>query len=636
MAWNYGNKRWTVPFVSLNGTSCRVDIYQRGYTGSSVITLTGADNPFEYAEGDKNDLLNDVIRYRTGYLRVKEDNYGDLDALYPQLNTDHFIEFYYGTTLDFTGFIQAQEFDKEWGPGPRVIEMPVISPLGLASGTYFDYTNFNPPCWVSFFGLLSRIFNALDASYTGYYFPRILSPQSIGNVLADFYVNSLTFCPFGTEYDKTNTMNGIYNPRNIGDALTMFCTTFGVIIHDQPERPIFQRVDYEGDYINYGLSSGRTAVTPGTTDITAIASVSSAENVESVVMPLSKIQVTYAGDGNVPDMSFGRCRGYGRGCAVPDRQFCTNLPMIDDLQGNFVNDEGIDNNGMLTLYGSICLGAYGGGSLSEMIIYRPESTSWANRTLIAKYTFFEWYEMHQRLHFRFQFGSGLEDLTNPTPSFNSTVGIVIRCGNYYWSAQSNSWLEIPAGFSGYSKTWNGNDYDTCEISFSSSGPGHGAPNPLTVEFYAASGHTGAYIYCIHDVKLEQFDSAANAYLHRNLYKQTFTINGSPSDIEGSVERGYGMSAPTINRIRYNGSHITGTDEAAMVDNAPTYPYLLQAQDRLQVAMKMTYQTAATLYLNKMTVWGSTGKWRVIARTFRPWNDEHVLTFHHSPVFDDNN
>ena len=58
-----------------------------------------------------------------------------------------------------------------------------------------------------------------------------------------------------------------------------------------------------------------------------------------------------------------------------------------------------------------------------------------------------------------------------------------------------------------------------------------------------------------------------------------------------------------------------------------------AQDRLQIGMKMTYQTAETLYLNRMTVWGSTGKWRVIARAFRPWDDVHSFTFHHSTIFD---
>jgi hypothetical protein len=629
MAWANGNKRWTLPFVSLNGTSCRVDIYQRGYTGSTVTTLTGADNPFEYEEDDDSDLLNGVIRYRTGYLRVIEETQGEHHDLYPLLNNAHYIEFYYGSALDFNGFIQAQEFENDWAPGPRVIELPVMSPLGLANGTKIDYTDWNPPRWVSFQSLLSNIFGKLDVPYGSYYFPKILSKQPYsGNILEDLYVNSLTFCPFGSSYDKTNRLEGIYEPKTVGDALTMICTAFGCILHDHPDQMVFQRVDYMGDYIRIFLTSGRSVVSQGTTDITNIATVSSADNTESVVMPMSKIEVTYQGDEDVPDMSFERCRGYSRGCGVADREFCTNLPMISDLQGTFEYAESINSNGNLATAGKVCLGAYGGDSLAEMIMYR--TNNWAARTLIAKYTFFEWFNRHQRLCFKFRFGYGLEELNNE--QFAPVIGVVIRRGDYMWYASSNSWVNSPASSTtGYSRTFNGNGRQDFELAFSTGG--NGTPQPLTVEFYVVSDHSNELIHVISDVRLEMFESASYVYLEKNLEPKTFTIDGNPSDIEGSVERGYGLLAPTQNRISDDPSKITGTDWVTLINSEPTYPYLLQAQDRLQIGMKMTYQTAETLYLNKMTVWGSTGKWRVIARAFRPWNDEHVMTFHHSPVFD---
>ena len=58
-------KRWTVPFMSFNGTSCHVDIFDEDWTGS-VTTLIGAANPFEYEEDNDEDLLNGVLRYRSG------------------------------------------------------------------------------------------------------------------------------------------------------------------------------------------------------------------------------------------------------------------------------------------------------------------------------------------------------------------------------------------------------------------------------------------------------------------------------------------------------------------------------------------------------------------------------------------
>ena len=162
-------------FVSLNGTNCRVDIYKRGYEGNEVEELVAAANPFEYEEDDSEDTLNSVIRYRTGYLRLIEDNHGDLDELYPLLNTDRYIEFYYGESLDFNGFIQAQEFENPWAPGPREVELPVISPLGLAASTIIDYTAYNPPRWMSVETFINQMLEALEGSYEGYFFPKILS-----------------------------------------------------------------------------------------------------------------------------------------------------------------------------------------------------------------------------------------------------------------------------------------------------------------------------------------------------------------------------------------------------------------------------------------------------------------------------
>ena len=192
-------KRWTVPFMSFNGTSCHVDIFDEDWNGS-VTTLIGAANPFEYEEDNDEDLLNGVLRYRSGYLRIVEETYGDLDALYPATNTDRYIEFYYGENLDFVGFIMAQEFDNDWVSGPRIIELPVISPLGLAAGTTLDWTQFvatgNVPSWFSIRMMINRALTALNAAYAGFYFPKYTSAESYSVVADALYLNTLTVVPF--------------------------------------------------------------------------------------------------------------------------------------------------------------------------------------------------------------------------------------------------------------------------------------------------------------------------------------------------------------------------------------------------------------------------------------------------------
>ena len=632
MAWSYGNKRWTVPFVSLNGTSCRVDIYKRGYTDSTVETLTGAANPFEYEEDDDEDLLNGVIRYRTGYLRLIESNRGDLDDVYPSVNTDRYIEFYYGSTLDFNGYIQAQEFDNPWESGPRILELPVISPLGLAGGTKFSYVSYNPPSWITIDQLIKASLNLLGGEYTGYYFPQSLpnNTSQMATVTKGLYVNSLTICPWGDTYNKSGVygdLTGIYEPRNVYDALMAVCTTFGVILHDVPGIPIFQRVDWQGDYFLSSFSGSASLRQQGITDLTSIAEVASNDNDESVVLPLSKINVTIDGEDNVPDMTFKRCHGYARGCAIADREFCTNKPNIQDLQGTFNENVSINDNGLFGVDG-VALGAYGGDSLTEMIMFQKPN---ANLTpFIASYTFFEWWGESMRLRFKFKYGTSIENLENPSGLHGyDKIAVRLVHGNYYYNSNNRTWQSIGSTVV-YSKEWSGINED-CELQFL---PHNGVtPGVLKVEFYLSLyGDTNSFIHTISNVQLLNFGSASDAYLGKNANPTTRTIIGDPSNIEGSVTKWYDITVYNTHRIR-QGSSITGSIWADIVNGRPNYPYLLKAQDRLQIDMKMTYQSPLTIYLNRFTLWGSSVNWRTIARTFRPWDDIRRITFHHSTEFD---
>ena len=639
MAWANGNKKWTVPFKSLNGTSCRVDIYAKDYDGDTVTELSlsntsapgcAAANPFEYSEDNDADLLN-VIRYRTGYLRLIEYEYGGLADIYPSVNTDRYIEFYYGDTLDFVGYIMAQDFDNEWIAGPREIDLPICSPLGLASGTYFDWTDYTPPRWVTFHGLILKAFTLLNGGYTGYYFPQYMpSSTSQDNVVKALYVNSLSFCPFGDDYNKESSdLTGIYAPKSVEDALRMICTTFGVILHDCPGTPVFQRMDYQGTYTLIGTDSSHSSYTPSVTDLTAIAEIDSKNNKESLVLPLSKIEVTFDGETDVPGMTFNRCRGYQRGCALPDKEFCVNSPNISDFTGTFSITGVIDSDGMID-NNKVCLGAFGGGSLSEMIIFRPSLNDWGTGYLICSCVFNEWNGEGMRLRFRHQYGTGIEDLDNPSASSLGyyVLGVRLVTSGYYYN-QTSGWQQI-GGSLIYSKSWNAGETD-CELSFL---PFYkSTPQPLTIEFYGASNNISAWIHTITSVQLVNGQSATEQYLRGTKDPNKYTLTGSPSNEDGSVTAGYDIEAYTLNRIRFSETAIDGSAEVDIKNNRPTYPYLLQAQDRLELDMTMTPQTPATIYLNRLTVWNSSDKWRVVARSFEAWNDLHTLTLHHSPIFD---
>lgn len=606
-------------FVSLNGTNCRVDIYKRGYEGSEVVTLVGAANPFEYEEEDSEDTLNSVIRYRSGYLRIREDNYGDLDELYPLLNTDRYIEFFYGESLDFNGFVQAQEFENPWSPGPREVELPVISPLGLAAQTTIDWTQYNPPRWLSIESMINNMLSALDGGYEGYYFPTIITNGYPLTVYS--YVGSLTFCPWGNGFGKnTDNPNGIYDPKTVEDALTNVCTWMGLILHDVPGYVVFQRLDYNGQYIKR-RDTDNPFYSPLVTDLTLVSAVASSNNNTSKVMPMSKIEVKFAGEIEIPTVDFGRCRGFARGCAVEDHEFCTNRPVVEDFTGEYTVAVGVNSDGQIDK-GAICLGAYGSGGLQESIMFRP-SPNWSTGKKIATYTFYEWNGIVSRLFFTFKYGDGLNSLNNPG---SEKIAIIIKAGNYYYQDQSRSWTTQPVG---YTRNWN-DGRSECEIGFVVN---HElTTEPLTVEFYAPD-NSDRYIYTINNIGLKLWSSASDQYLNRSFYDVDYNIEGTPSIVDGSVERGYSTRCYSLNRIRVNEHYIIGATWNEVVEAEPEYPYLLQAQDRLQVSVKMSRQDYTRIYLDRLILWGTSAKWRTIAMGFRPWDDTYKLTLHHSVTFD---
>lgn len=116
---------YTITFKSLMGKTCTIDIDGGG------TALTGAADPFKWDETDSDDLL-EVVRHRSGYINVVEEDYGDLDALHPDHSTDIPVTMSYDGKVVFTGFIQAQDFEAPYAPGPRVLNIPVQSPMGVA------------------------------------------------------------------------------------------------------------------------------------------------------------------------------------------------------------------------------------------------------------------------------------------------------------------------------------------------------------------------------------------------------------------------------------------------------------------------------------------------------------------------
>lgn len=131
MAWY---KRWQIPFQSIEGTSYMVFIHEKN-TGS-LVTLTGAEDPFVTSEDNSDDVFTPVRR-QTGYLRVIDEIGGGLlEQLIPTNNTEKFVQLCEGSWNDGTftsthirwqGFLCAEAFTQPWDNQKNVIEFPVKS-----------------------------------------------------------------------------------------------------------------------------------------------------------------------------------------------------------------------------------------------------------------------------------------------------------------------------------------------------------------------------------------------------------------------------------------------------------------------------------------------------------------------------
>ena len=82
-----------------------------------------------------------------------------------------------------------------------------------------------------------------------------------------------------------------------------------------------------------------------------------------------------------------------------------------------------------------------------------------------------------------------------------------------------------------------------------------------------------------------------------------------------------------------GSNMLGSSTHAFVTY---YNYLRQPQTRLQLRMMQhsgDIINAPFAYINKIIYWQQNWRWRLIAMSFHPWDDEWTLTMHRSSTIE---
>ena len=294
--------KYRLQFKSLNGTGCLVNVYVDGATSSAdtsktgadvpfavengVTALTGSANPLVFSETDSDNLL-DVVRLKTGYLNVIEENPGDLDTLRPTKSTDRYIEVFYGGDLVFFGYLQDQSFDTVIENGVREVSIPITSPIGVINGLYFDPIKSAGSTTIG--DLLSEIFAALG--YTWYILPKNILQSNADP--ASLKIGNRIISPYNESYDYGS--NDMFRPISYLNVIEGICNLFGCITHDGvymgSKAIFFTRFDYSGDYKAYDVWGETDTHTP--TQVALLSNYSMADDNAkiSTILPLDELDI---------------------------------------------------------------------------------------------------------------------------------------------------------------------------------------------------------------------------------------------------------------------------------------------------------------------------------------------------------
>ncbi len=347
-------QRFTIPFVSHKGVSCRIDIYDATYTGDvTTISSTNASTPGYAAEtpvvieeDDSQNLLN-VLRYKTGYINLIESSYGSLQSLYPQTNTQIQVYVYYGTSLVFFGYIQAQSFENEWGPGPRDIKLPIFSPLAVMEGEVFSEN-----ASLSEVTLGECLYECLF-SYNDVILPKSLvsDPDSGVNTPLQIRINPRIVCPFNESYGFGIPLYGVtpslYAPITYEKFLTAFCNLYGLVAHEFGKTIVFSKYEYTGQYVRMQVSEleedtmDETGMPTGA-DVLSLETyfnVATAGSKESIVMPINKLTYNYGDYIKSVAMDLSRSIYRGR-VALDNNNYVILEPQTSEFASSFFTTNG--------------------------------------------------------------------------------------------------------------------------------------------------------------------------------------------------------------------------------------------------------------------------------------------------------
>ena len=604
-------KKYTIPFKSLTGNACSIDIYDDAYTGTAVTTLTGAPQPITFDEDDDDDLLT-VVRSKTGYLNLIETTAGELDGVYPTTNTSRKVMAYYNGMLIFTGFIQAQSFQNKWVPSPRQVSLPIISPLGLLDS--IDMPIYNPPSMKALNVLLADVvdlLNGMGAGFTSVVWPKM-------DVLISATVSSLTACPFSPDHDPAYANTPLFAPNTAGWFIEALCNAFGWMVHETPTELVFSKFDHTGKYMSCNVTNLRTLEGAAELGFDGSSQVALTDYVTpadgdgevSTVMPKELVELSFDGE-YVKSTRFDFSHLTFQAWEADHNQYVAWLRSeTPELTGNELTYKNyFDNAGKLTQQ---AVTACSCGSASEqtecILVNLPNSTVHSTELFTIK--FFE-RPTAKDIQFKcdFNWGDIILNLGTDEEVNHKALGIKVKVGSQYYHGNGTWSTSEPNPF-GIATNPDGISWDITDTP---------AGMPIEVSFYEITATTSGRVPLIAVVNPELVEMPMVFSEYRIRQRDTDKIG---------VSNGYGIGTATVgmglNCYRYGSNQIGSTLQSPRFTN---YTYLLYSQERLRIRFRRIYALSYWWYIVYATF--VSHQWRVIGISQNPYDDEYEIILHRS-------
>lgn len=611
MAWDYGNLRWQLQFQSRNKKTCRIDIYKRGYSQSTVTQLTGSDTPVSWDEDNNDDLLS-VYRTKTGYINLIETSYGDLRGLYPTNDIENYVEVYYINNLVFSGFMQAQDFENNYEPAPRVIKFPIMSPLEIAEGKRFSIPS--EPSYVTLGKVLKEACTLLQANISQVIFPTGISIGNNRTADLTWLIQSLIYCPYNKDYDeyKEHEQN-LYTAESIHFFIEGLCNCFGLMVHDYPGMLVFTKIDYAGTYGVYNVSSldGPTITpvstinTSSVTDYTSLTMLSD-KGKESSIMPLKKLIVTHEGE-------------YYKEVAIEFTHakmwIWLGADNINQIIYKYMGDALYSTEWNYTDYlpvgdspsqdpRGLWMAEWGVGSMTKKFLWKAPSGLNENSAILRWRIYYAPHATYHYFEMTIEEGTVLD-----LHAANINLKLRFKNGDYYYDGTQEQWTT--------SSVNNSTSVVSGKVKYLLKVDLPEPTLPLDIYILAGSMYLSQYVYALSNINFNITDNEVNkkAFPKPSSTKEYIEDNGSNE--ESGISQAFNVSIDNYNQVISPTESYKGTGE-------PTnYAYMFTSRRRFSVDTMLPL--IPNVYLEKVKFDTGYPRKKIISVGFTPSEDEMAVT-----------